>query len=393
MPERVSLRLETSNDKSTHFRVVLLIFAALGFHVGVWAVLLADLSRSLGIGPAALGLALTCQSAAGVLFLWFGGRVADRLGRRPVLVAGASGTGGYLALSAFVGSYPALLAVLLFSGLASLYDLACNSLGGDYERMHGAKAMTLFHAGFSGSAALGALGSGAALGAGVGYETVYLLAGAAILSLALACLWLPLPGRAVNPEGDGGDGSARSLALLRVPTVFLCAAIIFMCFSTDAALEGYTSIYLREVLGAGALVGGAGLASLYFAGAVSRLLSAAAILRFGERKILVASGGVAALGLGAVVSTEAPATAALGLLLVGVALAPVAPIVTSLTARAAPANSGQAMSFVITSGYLAFTVSPVFTGTVADLSSLRVSFMLLLVLCAGVAFLAWRMPK
>lgn len=390
MPKYVFPR--PSSDEKIHFRVILFAFAALGFHVGVWAVLVADLTQSLGIGPAALGFALTCQSAAGVAFLLLGGRLADRFGRRPILVAGVAGTGGYLALLSVVGSYSAFLAVLVFSGVASLYDLACNSLGGDYERQHDAKAMTLFHAGFSGSAALGALGAGIFLSVGVGFGTIFVFTGAALLALSIAAFRLPLPRRAVETEGGGGS-SKRAFVLLRVPAVFACATIIFMCFSTDAALEGYTSIYLRDFLGAGALLGGAGLASLYFAGSVSRLFSAAAILRFGDRRVLVASGVVAAFGIGVVVSTDAPSIAAVGLLMVGVALAPVAPITASMTARAVPASSGQAMSFVITSGYLAFTISPVLTGGIADVSSLRISFTLLFALCLGASILAWRMPK
>jgi MFS family permease len=380
-------------DERAHFRAILLAFAALGFHVGVWAVLLADLARSLGLGPAALGFALTCQSAAGVAALLVGGRLADRFGRRPVLVVGVAGTGVYLALLAFVESYAALLAVFVFSGVVSMYDLACNSLGGDYERQHGKKAMTLFHAGFSGSAALGALGSGAALASGVAFGTIFVLTGAALLVLSVAALRAPLPRRVVEPDGGGGEPSRSMFALLRVPAVFACVAVIFMCFSTDAALEGYTSIYLRDFLGAEALLGGVGLASLYFAGAMSRLFSAAAILRFGERNVLFSSGLVAALGLGAVISTGMPSVAAVGLLLVGVALAPVAPIAFSMTARATPGQSGQAISLVTTSGYFAFTLSPIVVGGVADLSSLRISFVLLLALCLGISILSRRTPK
>ncbi len=371
----------------------MLAFAALGFHVGVWAVLLADLARSLGLGPGALGVALTCQSAAGVAALLVGGRLADRFGRRPVLVVGVAMTGVYLALLALVESYAALLAVLTFSGMVSMYDLACNSLGGDYERQHGKKAMTLFHAGFSGAAALGALGSGAALSLGIAFGTIFVFTGAALLVLSVAALRMPLPRRVVEADDGGGGGASRSMfALLRVPAVFACVAVVFMCFSTDAALEGYTSIYLRDFLGAGALLGGAGLASLYFAGAMSRLFGAAAILRFGERKVLFSSGLIAALGLGVVVATDAPTVAAVGLLLVGVALAPVAPIVFSVTAQAAPGQSGRAISLVTASGYFAFTLSPIVVGGIADVSSLRVSFALLLALCVGISAFSRRMP-
>lgn len=335
MPKYVPL--DASNDKNAHFRTILLAFAALGFHVGVWAVLLADIARSLGLGPGSLGVALTCQAAAGVAALLLGGRFADRLGRRPVLIAGAAATGIYLSLLAFVESYAAFIAVLVFSGAVSMYDLAANALGGDYEREHDAKAMTIFHAAFSGAAALGALGSGVALALGADFRSVLAIAGCAVLAFAVAAIRLPIPRRI--SEGGGGGTSSGAFALLRVPAVFVCVAIVFMGFSTDAALEGYTSIYLRDFLGAGALLGGAGLASLYFAGAVSRVFGAVAISKFGERRVLFACGVAAALGLGILVATGMPSLAAVGLLVVGAALALVPPIAFSMTARAAPRQS------------------------------------------------------
>lgn len=392
MPEHAASSLEASNDKNAHFRTILLAFAALGFHVGVWAVLVADLARHLGLGPGALGVALTCQAAAGIVFLLFGGRVADSFGRRPVLVVGVAATGVYLALLSFVGGYAAFLAVLVFSGTVSLYDLAVNALGGDYEREHGEKAMTLFHAGFSGAAALGALGSGAALALGVEFGTVFVCAGAALLVLAVAAFRMPLPRRAAQAGGEK-EGSRGTLALLRVPAVFACVAVVFMSFSTDAALEGYTSIYLRDLLGAGAFLGGVGISALYFAGAMSRLFGAAAISRFGERRVLFACGLVAALGLGVLVATNAPFLAALGLLFVGAALALVPPISFSATARATPGRSGSAVALVTASGYAAFTLSPVAFGGVSDVSSLRLAFALLLAMCLGVSILSRRMPK
>lgn len=369
----------------TRFLGVLLLFSAMGAHVGVWAVLLADLARALGLSPASLGLALALQSLCGVAGLFSAGWVADRLGRRPVLAVGIAGTGAYLLLLPLVEGYASLLAALALSGTVGFYDLSCNLLGGDYERQSGRRVMNLFHAGFSGGAGLGALGSGLALEAGAGYGAVYAAAGVALLGLALAAPRLPLPG---GVPAVGGRGSGKASA--RLPAAVLaCAALVFLCFSTDAALEGYASLYLRGALGSGALLGGAGLAGLYLAGAAGRLLGAAAVARLGERRVLAGAGLLAAVGLAAAALAGSASRAALGLVLVGVALSPVAPLAFSLTARSAP-GSGRAVSVVTAAGYLAFTASPALFGAVAGAYSLRAALMLLGLLCCAIALISWR---
>lgn len=147
-----------------HFRVILVAFLGLGFYVGVWAVLLADLAHALTLNPDALGLALAAFSLSGIVTLFAGGRLADRLGRRLVFVAGSGGIGLFFLVLILVRTFPAFVGACVVGGLcASLYDLAVNTLGGDYERAYGVRVMTLLHAGFSAGAALGAAASAVAL--------------------------------------------------------------------------------------------------------------------------------------------------------------------------------------------------------------------------------------
>jgi MFS family permease len=247
---------------SAHFRSILAAFVGLGFHVGVWAVLLADLAGALALGPGALGVALSVMTASGIAALLVGGRLADRLGRRPFLLLGAGGTGVlFLVLVPASGSggYVALLAVLAFGGVcASSWDLAVNALGGDHKRQHGGRVMTPLHAGFSGAAAAGALLSGAALWAGVGFGAVYATVGVGLLALAAILGLVPLPRREpLTSNGTGPEaGETRGPSLLLVPAVAACALIVFMAFSTDAVVEGFLSVDLRDVLSSGALLGG-----------------------------------------------------------------------------------------------------------------------------------------
>jgi predicted MFS family arabinose efflux permease len=60
------------------------VFSFVAFF-GVWAL------RELQLSPGRVGLAFTCAAAAGVAGAVLGGRLSDRVGRRPVIVAAAAG--------------------------------------------------------------------------------------------------------------------------------------------------------------------------------------------------------------------------------------------------------------------------------------------------------------
>jgi MFS family permease len=89
--------------RRAHYLFAASLFGLLGFHVGVWAVQLAALSAGLHLDPAALGAAVTVAAAAGLVSLFAGGTLADRVGRRPVLVIGLAGTGTAFVLIALAG--------------------------------------------------------------------------------------------------------------------------------------------------------------------------------------------------------------------------------------------------------------------------------------------------
>jgi MFS family permease len=95
------------------FVLLLFAFGFFGLFWGAFAVLLADLSGALGLSPGPLGFALFVGAAASILAMALLGRIADRLGRRPFLVASAGVFGAGIVGLALTGSYMALLAALV----------------------------------------------------------------------------------------------------------------------------------------------------------------------------------------------------------------------------------------------------------------------------------------
>jgi MFS family permease len=371
-----------------HRRTAFGLFAGLGTQVGAWAVLVPDLVATRGLSPAALGAALALMAATSIAALAAAGPLADRFGRRPLALAGAIGFAAAFALLATVETAAALWPTMALYGLASgCLDLAANAVGADVERHHRVRAMIRLHAGFSAAAAVAALGA-AALAQASSAATAYATVAALYVALALAVVRAPLP-----PRGDADRGRspgarirglvAERMALLRTPVIAVAVALVTVCFFGDGAIEGYAALYLREVLESGSLTTGVAFAAFHGAMLAGRLLSAGVADARGDRFVLTAAGLVASAGMTVTVAATGPAVAAAGLLLVGLALAPVVPIALSLAGR-----SATAISLVTTIGYSAFVLGPPLTGALATLTSLRTALVPVIVSTACIAALA-----
>jgi MFS family permease len=381
-----------TRTRRAHYLFAASLFGILGFHVGVWAVQLAQLAAGLRLDPARLGAAVTVAAAAGLVTLFAGGRLADRVGRRPVLVTGFAGTGVAFVLLALAGRFAALVPAVLLYGLAvSFVDLGANTVGSAYERAYAVTAMTGLHAWFSGGALAGALGSAVALSAGVSYRGVYLGLAIVMAGGVLVALFGPMPA----PPADAAcepDSRAGSPRVWRIPAVLFAIALISVTFFGDGALESFLSSYLQRTLAGGVLLSGFGIGSYHLASLLGRLTATATLRRFGERRVVLAAGLLAAAGLlVAVTAPDAPGAIG-GLLLVGFAVAPVVPVTLSLAGRSAPGRSGQAVATTTAAGYGAFIVSPLTIGLLAQATNLRVALACLILTSLGIAGLATRWP-
>jgi MFS family permease len=384
-----------ARSRRAHYRSAAGLFAILGFHVGVWAVQLAPLSAGLGLNPAALGTAVTVAAASGVITLFAGGALADRVGRRPVLVIGFAGTATAFALLALAGSFAALLPGVMLYGLSvSFVDLGANTVGSAYEQAHATTAMTGLHAWFSAGALTGAIGSATALYAGLSYRGVYLAPAAVMAGGLVAALFaaLPVPPVSAGIARGGPPPRPDGPRVWRIPAVMFAMAVIGVTFFGDGALESFLSTYLQRTLAGGVLLSGFGIGSYHFASLLGRLTATAALRRLGEKRVMVTAGLLAAAGLLIAVTVPAAAGAVGGLLLVGFAIAPVVPTTLSLAGRSAPGRAGQAVATVTAAGYSAFIVSPLTIGLLAQAVGLRQALALLILTSLAIAGLAIRWP-
>jgi MFS family permease len=366
-------------------------FALFGSVIGIKGVLWAELIAALHIGEGPFGSAQLASALVSTVVVLLYARLARRTGTRPIALAGL----GLLIVTqlglAWAGSLAALVVVLALTGAASgLYDGSMTQASVDWERAARRARMNLLHAGFSSGAVAGAVTAGVALAADVDYRAI--LVGATVLCLVvwmatLAVRYPPTAPPAAVPGDTGGDWRAvLGLAPVRALVgIILCSIVI------ESVAFVWAVIYLREQLGASALIGGASFALFNATMFAGRLANTPVVARYGARASLLASGvGIGLGGLLLIVANSIPlAVAALGL--IGLGVAGIFPTVMSAAAAQLPNRSGALTTVVMTVCYLAFMVTPPAIGWVAQLQSLRLALVLVPLTGLVIVALAWRL--
>ena len=353
-------------------------FFVLGSFWGAWAAVLPSVQEATGASKGALGVAMLFVSVGSIpaMFL-LAAPAVDRFGARAV----ALGCGVFAVATTLPGlatSLPTLILALTFAGIGSgLVDVAINANIGRIESETGARLMPMAHGIYSVGILIGAVTAGLARGAGVGREPILVTVA---LAVALAGLTVITDKARVHSEPVKGLRIARGLLAIG----FLGAA----AFVVEGGTESWSALFLERQLHAQPAVSGLGPGIFGASMALGRF-SGQALHRFSDRLLL--GGGAALSTVGCCIVAAAPnaPVGLVGFALAGAGISLTAPIVFGIAARRP--DAGSAVATVTTIGYLGLLVGPPLVGGIAQATSLRMSFLTLAVIAAGVAVATTRL--
>jgi DHA1 family tetracycline resistance protein-like MFS transporter len=271
-------------------------------------------AQELRATPFLIGVLFSSYSLAQLLFAPMLGRLSDRLGRRPVLLATVAASAGAHLLFALAGSFPVLLLARSLSGAAAAnYGIAQAYLADITPPEERSRAMGVIGAAFGLGFVIGPA-AGGLLAHFLGNQAVPLTAaGLSLLNLVLAAAWLP---ESLSAEVRGrlrerashwlGFGALRHLGvnspLLRL---LLLSFLVMFCFSI---MEATLALYCQDRFGFGAaqtswLFAGVGVVLVIVQGGLLGRL----IRRFGERRLILGGIALMAAGLALVPVSPTPA--------------------------------------------------------------------------------------
>lgn len=345
---------------------------------GVFVVspIVSSLARPFGVSGATAGQLMTVFTAPSILLAPVMGMLADRLGRKPVLVGGllvfgVAGVGVGL-VGSFVGAL--VLRALQGVGYAATIPIAVAIIGDLYEGGREATAQGLRVAGIQTTSFVLPPVAGALVGQSWRYP--FLLFGIAIPVAVWA--WVALPtfdleetrsiGRYVR---DLGAAVARPLMAL----VMLSFALRFLL---TFAFFAYVSVLLADVLGASAVT--SGLVVGIFG--ITSMVAATQAGRLADRwnALLVMVGGFAVAGGGLATIGVISALPAIGLMtaIFGIGAGVTGPVQKSLvTQLATPSLRAGSVSAAVILQSIGQTAGPLVMGVLIVYLSAADSFLVL----------------
>ncbi|MFC1433574.1 MFS transporter [Streptacidiphilus sp. N1-3] len=358
-------------------RAVAAVFTVHGAVTGTFATRIPWIKDHLHLSSGQLGLALVAPAVGASLAMPLAGRIVHALGQRAAVRLLLTLWCASLALPALAPDLPVFaLSLFLYGACAGMADVAMNAQGVEVEQRYGRSIMSGLHGMWSVG---GLLASGiGVLAAWRGLDArIHLGLMAALLTgLGLvACRGLldlhPEPEEVAPPRFTLPPRSALAIGLVGFCAVF-----------AEGASGDWSGVYLRGTAHSSAAVAAASYSAFAATMALSRLCGDMAVRRLGA-VLTVRLGGVVALAGGLlIVFARTPWPAVVGFGLLGIGIAVVVPLCFAAAGTSGD-NPSRAIAGVATVTYTSGLVAPATVGTVAQATSLPVSFGLVTLLTLG----------
>jgi MFS family permease len=231
------------------------------------------------------------------------------------------------------------------------------------------------------------LASGGLVAGGIAAQGVPIFIHLAVTNAALFALLLIIVRNIADDTNQAVTETEPKLALPKGKLV-VPGLIAMGCLMAEGVTVDWSSIFIADVLKAPALYVGAGVAAFSGAMAAMRFAGDALVSRIPEH-VIIGSGALTS-AIGFAITSIAPdlSIALIGLVIIGLGLAPIVPIAFRIAGRLSPNAPGVGVAAVSTLGYAGFLIGPALVGMIAEITSLRASFATIAALMICVAILS-----
>lgn len=272
-----------------------------------------------------------------------------------------------------------LAAALAFLGCAvGATDAAMNMQALALQRARQRPMVSACYAWYSLASIVGALLAAGAAAANIPLAAFFTGCAVIIVPLQLVA------GAFLLPDVETSQGHTER----RVPwaPVIVLGIALLAAYVLDSATQNWSAVFLSQALGSPESVAALGYAVYSLVLMVGRAGVDRVLPRLGPVVLVAAGAGLSIVALLVVALAPTATVALLGFGLLGLSLAPVIPLAFVAAASHDPGGTGRAVARVNIFNYLGILLGAPMIGVVAEFSSLRWSFALLIV--APIAILA-----
>lgn len=362
---------------------------ALGVLAGTWGAHIPSVKARYALSEATLSLVLLAAAIGAVSSLFISGRIVGRLGARMSAALSALLMCLLLGLVLEYSSLAALLPAMVLLGAAmSVFDVSINTEGSVLESLSGRAVMSNLHGMFSVGGMTGAAIVASMLGAGVAarWQLIGVSAVVAVVGVIAA--------RGMLATHTGQPGDEEKMAHFAWPRglLLIIGLLIFAGMTAEGVMVDWCVLYLKQDVGLPQAQAAVGYAVFSAAMAASRFAGDWLRNRYSERALLRTGATLAAVSMVVVLLSANATVALIGFALVGIGLAPVAPILFNAATRVPGVSRAAAIASVTSVGYGGFMVGPPLIGSIASASSLTAALGVVVLAAGLLAFGARYVP-
>ncbi|MFI1655010.1 MFS transporter [Streptomyces sp. NPDC020472] len=366
-----------------------LYFVLAGTLIGTWVVHIPAVEARVGISHATLGSLLVLLGLGAFAGMQVAGPLTDRLGPRLVVPATGVLASATLLLPGLARDPWTLAGALLLFGFCNgCLDVSMNAHAVHVEKAYGRPVMSAFHATFSVGGVIAALAAAGAVGAGMSPAATLGASAALGIVIALASARSLLPGTPATATATPAERAPAAERRRTAGRIWILAALALTTMLCEGAANDWSTLHLKDVLGAPASTAAFGYGTFAAAMTTGRLLADRVAGRFGSMAVLRYGSGTAAVGITIAAFAPSPWAAFVGWALFGLGLSGCVPQLFSAAGHADPAAAGANVSRVAGLGYLGMLAGPAVIGWLTHLTALNHTFLLLTLLSATTALAA-----
>ncbi len=362
-----SLRLLLSNKR---YFAPAWVFASLNIWFGTWAIYIPLVKEALGIDKASLGIALFFLSLGVFSVFPIASRVINYLGVGKATWAGVCLSSVCALLPIIAPNYIVLMiALYLFGASNGFLDIAMNTLVTEIEKEDQRNFMSAAHGFFSLGGVVAGLGS--FLIPIIDSRQTHMV----VVILLVFAINLLLRKQYVHIKAAAIEKAPFSLRLFR--PLLVLGLVSFLVMSSEGAIVDWSGLFLQEITMAPEVLIGTGFLAFSATMMLGRFVGDSISARIGSVKLVALGTAISLIGYLFVLSANTY-PAILGFALIGLGFSVIIPELFRIGGNVQGVASSQGVAFIAGTGYAGFLLAPPLLGFLAEESSLKTSFIVLL---------------
>jgi MFS family permease len=359
------------------------LYSCFSLIFSTWVTYIPYIADKLHITEGKIGSALFFTSLGSLSMLPISNRLVDKIGvGRQVFI------GFVLYSTAIFGmflapTYTALCAALYGFGISSsVFAISLNCLTATIEKRAGRNIMTGSHGFWS-------------MGGFIGSATGSFIAGLlkmpilhlSVLITILISLQLWLRKEYFDIRSDSFEKEKHSKFPLK--PLLAIASISLIMMVSEGAIADWSALYLKKVVLMKGQYLGLGYALFSIGMTLGRFTGDTLSHRFGSWKLLRMAIGTSLVGF-TLVLMKVPSTTYTGFFIIGIGCSTIVPEVYRLASRIKGIRTADGVSFISATANVGFLTGPVLLGFIAELQTLRLSYLALMGLVTVAFLLSFR---